>query len=466
MTIAEAEQPVPADQENEPRPVERIRWPTLFLYGLPSLPLAALTLPVYIYVPTLYASILPPAQLGMIGLVLMLARIVDAVSDPVIGAASDATKSRFGRRKPWLFVATPLTMIAFYAIMTPAPDTHIGYLALWSVALTLCWTLALLPYNSWGAELSDDYHERTRISAVREGVTVAGTLLAAGLPAALAAFGIAALGDQLHWLAVGVCILLPPAVALALWHVPDKAHRAVQSWTFRSAGAHIRRNGPFWRFIASHFINATANGFPATLFLLFVTYRLEMPEAQGGLLFLYFLAGLAGIPFWTWLSRRISKHRAWGYAMLLACASFVWTPFVVGPGDIAVFVVISLVSGFAVGADLALPASIQADVVDADRAKSGARNTGIYFAAWGIATKAALGISVGVAFLALGAVGFDANTPPVDAANSETALMMLGLLYAFVPVILKLAAIAIMWRFPLDEKLQRDLTSSAAGRAE
>ena len=138
--------------------------------------------------------------------------------------------------------------------------------------------------------------------------------------------------------------------------------------------------------------------------------------------------------------------------MLGACAFFAPAPFL-GEGDIAIFALVCIGTGFALGADLMLPPAIQADVIDVDTAASGEQRSGLYFATWGLATKLALALAVGVAFPLLGWAGFD----PGAGLRSASGLATLGFLYAGLPIVLKLAAIAMMWNFPLDEVAQATL---------
>ena len=201
----------------------------------------------------------------------------------------------------------------------------------------------------------------------------------------------------------------------------------------------------FLRLLAAFVLNGFANGLPATLFLFFVARVLEAPQMQGPFLFLYFLCGVAGVPLWLAVSRRFGKHRTWSVAMLGACAIFITVPLL-GPGDLWGFAAICVLTGLALGADLALPSSIQADVIDVDTVSSGARCSGLYFALWGLATKLSLALAVGLAFPVLELAGFRTDATGGGAAG----LGMLVALYAIVPVGLKLAAIALMWRFPLD----------------
>ena len=137
--------------------------------------------------------------------------------------------------------------------------------------------------------------------------------------------------------------------------------------------------------------------------------------------------------------------------MIWACVLFAPAVFL-GEGDVTLFLIICVATGLSLGADLSLPASIQADVVDADTADSGEQRTGLFFALWSVATKAALAISGGVALMILDFAGFQ-----TEAENSDTALLTLAALYALAPAALKLVAVAIMWNFPLDEAQQRAL---------
>jgi Na+/melibiose symporter-like transporter len=210
-------------------------------------------------------------------------------------------------------------------------------------------------------------------------------------------------------------------------------------------------NRPFLRLIAAYLINGLANGLPATLFLLFVEHVLAAPERQGTLLFVYFLFGILGVPLWLRVARRLGKHRTWCVAMSINAAIFAFVPLL-GPGDAAVFLAICVATGLCLGADLTLPSAIQADVVDLDTARGGGGRTGLYFAFWGMATKLALALAVGIGFGLLDLAGFAAA-----ADNANGPLLALALLYAGLPVALKAVAIALMWRFPLDRAAQADL---------
>jgi glycoside/pentoside/hexuronide:cation symporter, GPH family len=422
----------------------------IIAYALPAMPLAALTLPLYVLVPTFYTETLG-LSLASVGFALLLVRIFDAVNDPLIGWAADRFRPRFGRRRALFAVSLPLTALSAFMLFWPPVDATVWWLAGWGLMLSLGYTAALIPFSAWGAELATDYHGRSRITAWREGLTLIGTLIAIALPFSIGfdqtggVHGLAALG-------LVILVALPFFGVLAVALTPEPVEHSRTRLNLRSGLTHLARNRPFVRLIAAFFLNGLANGIPATLFLYFVSARLGLPDARGPLLFFYFLCAIAGVPLAAWAARRFGKHRAWCYGMLAACVAFAPAPML-PEGSLIAFAAICAVTGLLLGFDLALPPAIQADVIDVDTAASGEQRSGTYFAAWSLATKLSLAGGVGIVFPALAAFGFD----PVESAATGEGLTALAVAYAWVPIAAKLASIAIMWNFPLDEATQKTL---------
>jgi len=417
----------------------------LFAYGLPGLPLAALLLPLYVTLPAFYA-----VDLGLgfftVGIVLLLARLWDVVTDPVIGSLSDRLTTRFGRRRPWLLAGAPIVMVSAGFLFLPGADTDWAALLISTMVLYLGATMILLPYNAWGAELSSDYDERSRITGWREGLVVVGTLLAAGLPAVVGAERAIAL-EVIAW---SLWIVLPVCLTIAILFVPERPLAVQRRLAWRQGLRIVWRNGPFRRLIGAYFLNGIANGLPATLFLLYVERVLEAPDWSGILLFVYFFCGIAAIPLWLRLSARWGKHRTWVAAMVWAAVIFAFVPLL-GPGDHLWFLAVCVLTGVSLGADLTLPASMQADVVDLDTLRSRQSRAGIYFALWGVATKLALALAVGIAFPLLALAGLE----PGEATATPSGLFVLAALYSLLPAVIKLGSAVLIAGYPITAARQQ-----------
>jgi Na+/melibiose symporter-like transporter len=426
-------------------------------YALPALPVAALSLPFYVMVPEFYTTDVG-IPIATVGFVLLMVRILDAVTDPVAGALADWTRPGFGRRRTWVMASAPLVALAAWFVMRPVAGAGASYLFIWATALSLAWTAISVPYQAWGAELSRSYEGRTRVAAFRESFTVIGTLIALLLPAIVQLQG-GTSRDGLAALALFIAVLLPVGALVAVLSAPEPVERVQAGSNWRDGMAHLAANRPFRRLLAAFFVNSLANGLPATLFLFFVADRLGAKDQAGPLLVLYFLCGVAGVPFWLWLARRTSKHRAWAIGMVMACCAFAVAPFL-GPGQVVLFGAVCIFTGLALGADVVLPAAVQADVIDVDTAASGQERAGLYLGLWALATKLAFAGAVGVAFPLLSAAGYD----PGAGLRSDSGLVMLGLLYAGLPVLLKLGAIALIWNFPLDKAGMQAVSDKIASR--
>lgn len=426
----------------------------LLAFGGLGLPLAALNLPLYVYLPTFYVRELG-IELALVGTILLLSRLLDVVTDPIVGVLGDRTRSRFGRRRPWVLAAVPLLLLASWRLFMPPPDAGAFYLLLWSSVAYLAWTMILLAYSAWGAELSDDYDERSRIFGARDSFVILGILVAAALPTLIGSDpGSRRTMAAIFWM---MAVAVPVATLILMLRIREQPYRERAAVPLARGVRSVFGNRPFRQLIGAYLLNGIANGLPATLFLLFVEHVIEAPEAGGPLLLLYFASGLVAIPLWLQVSYRIGKHRAWSLSMLWVSGVFAFVPFL-GAGDLWWFTLICLLSGVSLGADLALPTAMQADVVDADSVATGNRRAGFYFALWSMATKLSFALAVGIAFTSLDVVGFAADSRD----NSGTALFALSALYALLPVVMKVASIGLVWNFAIDAAQYGELRKKLA----
>lgn len=405
---------------------------TVVYYAMPALPIALLGLPLYIYLPTFYAE-----EIGLgvwlVGALLFAARFADMLIDPLIGRLSD----RLGRRQPMMAFGAVILLIGFYALTHPPENAEALWLFGFSILIYAGWSTLGIPYLALNAEISPDYHDKTRLASAREIAGILGVIVALTLPYLLNVADKAGATLVLMWQAIAVS--LPVLLIISIYGVNEKG-AALPDLAMLQGFRRFFRDQPNAVYLLwSYFLNNLANALPATLFLFFVERVIQRPEATGALLLLYFASGMIALPFWSWLARRTDKKRSWMLSMLTASGAFVFVPLL-GEGDLVWFAVISLISGLSLGADMALPASIQSDMAQASD-RGGNRLSGVLFGIWAMLTKLALALAVGIAFGTLALVDF------VPEAPTPVALTALSLLYGALPVVLKLIALIILRKY-------------------
>lgn len=430
----------------------------LVAYGAATLPLAISGLPLAIYIPPFYAQELG-LDLTTVGVVLMLARVADVIIDPITGILSDRLSTRIGRRRPWVLVGTPIMMIGTWKLFVPPPNPSAWYLLGWVFVLYLGWSFLAIPYGAWGAELSTSYHERSRITGVREAFTVVGLIVAGVVPVIA---GIAAgLAPGMRALAVTTVVLLPIVMLLLLVLVPESPAWAPPA-TLRTIGqgiAVVWRNQPFRRLLATSMVGGLAGSINATLAVLFFVHVVRIGAFAQGMILVYFVAGILALPFWLWLSRRTSKHRALCYAGLWGCSWFLLAPFLPAEQVLPVLV-LNLMTGAVMAVPPTLGGSMAADVIDLDMFESGWGRAALFIALWSMGTKITIALGVGIAFPLLALFGFDPR-----GTNGSFEIGALAALYCFLPVALWLVSLVPIWNFPIDAERQAALRAAIEERA-
>ena len=402
----------------------------LLAYGALGLPLAGAALPIYVHLPNLYGGTLG-MNLAVLGLVLLAARLADAFIDPLLGALND----RVQRPKAMVAAGIGLLVAGVLLAFNPPHPGQAGGETLWlwlSIALVpvyLGYSLASVSYLAWGSLLGHTPHDRTRVSAFREGFGLAGVVLASVLPAVLAARideGLARF-SVMFAIAAALCAALTLAAAPAASQPPGRHAPSVRAMLAPFS------NAAFRRVFTVFMLNGIASALPATLVLFFVADALQLPGGGGFFLAVYFLGGAASLPLWVAVSRRIGKPAAWFAAMAGSVVAFAGA-FVLGPGDWAGFTVVCALSGLALGADLALPPAMLADTI---RDAGHEERAGAYFGAWTFATKLNLAIAAGVALPLLALLGYVPGNP--------ATVQPLYYAYCLLPCALKIAAACALW---------------------
>jgi Na+/melibiose symporter-like transporter len=329
-----------------------------------------------------------------------------------------------------------LLLVGLGFLLLPTEPMAIG-LFVWSLVVYLAWTLIMIPYQALSAEVTEDLHHKTSFTSTREAFAILGVITVLSLPVVINASPTSRLLFEVLYPLVAVALTL--SLAVMLWRLERPVVVSLLQPSDRSSLRkkleYVWRNSNSRRLLPAYFFNSLANALPATLFILFVQGYLDLEPQTGLLLLAFFIAGVLGLPAWVWLAKRIGKYQAWQASIVLACLSFVWV-FTLEPGQFVAFLIISFVSGLSLGADVALPSSIQADVAQYLSRQQGPMS-GVLFGIWGMLTKLALALAVGISLPLIDWAGWDQQTP-------ESMAMMLWL-YAGVPIAIKLMVLAYLF---------------------
>lgn len=388
-------------------------------------------LPIYIHAPKFYVDTYG-TSLAAMGLTLAALRLIDVVQDPLLGWLAERTRPQ---RRLTIAIATALMAAALYALFAVTPPvTPLLWFALTLALLFSAFSYLTICFYAEGVTKAQTLGPKghIRLAGWREGGSLLGVCLAATAPVALAA-----LTDTPFTAFALIFAAVALAATLAMrreWRGIPAAPTAHPLDLFRPALA-----DPFSRrllFIA--LLNAAPVAVTSTLFLFFVESRLALPGWEGPLLLLFFLAAAASTPVWSLLARKHGPKPTLLAAMTLAIASFLWT-LSLGTGDLLPFALICAASGAALGADLTLLPAIFAQRL----AQTGTPEAAA-FGLWNFVSKLSLALAALTILPTLQAAGFQPG-----GQNTDAALGTLTLIYAGLPCVLKLIAIALLARTDL-----------------
>lgn len=436
---------------------DRVSWRTITAYGAPAVGAGYMYLLLSLYMMKFATDVLliAPAVMGMI---YSASRIWDAVSDPLVGYLSDRTTTRLGRRRTWLLLSSLPIAITFYMVFAPPQwlegPTLIAWVAVAVIGFYSAMTLFFVPHLSLGAELSDDYHERSRMFGARHAAYILGSILSLVslyflLQAEYAADGdVRGLAAELGLVAVGVMFAMVIFAVVRLRERPEFQGRMNASpvKAFRDvwANPHARL------LLIVTFIEHVGSSAIAALTLYVTHYIVGAPTWAPLIIFAYMLPSSASVPMWLPLSRRFGKIRVWIGGMLLTGVSFgamFLLPFLDDVDTrLTWIIVMAFFAGLANGCGGTLGPSVQGDVIDYDEHLTGERKEGAYFAAWNFVQKGALGVMLLLTGFVLEYSGFVPNQE-----QTMTVKMAMITLYGLFPLVCYLIGAYMFTKFKLDE---------------
>ena len=392
---------------------------SLFLYSLPSIPLTSAQIVVYIIIPSIY-SVMPSVGITVTGFAIMFSRFTDMVTDPILGTYLDRLVPKIGW-KVWLILGFPLISFGIYVLLNPIQEFEIVTLFIGLIAVTLGWTLYSIPWWGIGIAISTNSIKRFQIISAREILAIPGII-----------FGliIAYLSEISGEMFLILSLLFISPLLIKKIPTPEKENKYSGGY-FYNINVLLKTNHNFKRLCTAYFFIGLSNGLTSVLFILFVNFII------GGspyfYLLTYFMSAFIGLPVIYLLVSKINKNKVWALFMLLACISFMPVSLL-NHGDTNLFLLICIISGFCLGADLTIPAAIQAEIIYQAEKDENKILVGKIYSVWSLIQKLSLAISAGISLPLLGYFGFNPS-------EIEPFIYPLSIAYGVFPIILRLPAI-------------------------
>jgi Na+/melibiose symporter-like transporter len=429
---------------------------TLAAFAAPCLPLTGVGLPLVVYLPPYYAGTLG-LDLAMTGLLFSAVRWIDLPLDVAFGHWIDRTNTRWGRFRPWMGIAALFVMLGLAMVFFAEPGLTPLRAFLGLFLLYGGFSAAQVAHTSWGQALSTDYHERSRIFGWWQGFNMLALISLLAVPPLANALGPpygleASAGLGVHAMGWVLIALVPPTFLAILSAVPDRAsvHGSPHGWADIKAA--LKR--------------------PLLQRLLFIDLFASLPPGFGGALLIFFFeaargfsvsdfaAGLIGAPLWGWVARRTSKHMA--VAMAIGSYAVLHAALVLAPrADFRVAALGMLLAGLPAVAPPFLVRAMLADVTDAETLATGRSNAGLHYAVLVGVQKLGYAIPVGLSYIVLDAIGFDAR---LGTANTASAIDGLVLLFLVPPIVAALIAAWLARGWTIDRAEQQRIITELEGR--
>ena len=433
--------------ESHISPAKRLPLTTILSFCAPTFGVGFMFFLVGLYMTPFATDVLliSPAAIGAI---FMISRLWDAISDPIAGFLSDRTGSRMGRRRPWI-AASIIPIGAMYVMMwSPPANLQGGMLVAWMalgiVGFYTAMTIFIVPHTALGAELTDAYHDRTRIFGYRHVIWTLGTIVAVGgMQFIIDSQAPRDVARQFSVAISAITAVLLLLAVVALRERPDFQGRGGTNplHSFRD----VWRNRHARLLLIIFLIENLGSATIGVLTFYVAKYVIMRPDLTGYFIFAYMGASIAFIGIWLPLSRRFGKTRLWLSSMLLTACAF-GGMFFLEEGRIYLISFLAVLGGTAAGCGAMIGPSIQADVIDYDEYETGQRKEGTYFAAWNFVFKSATGIMIMATLTVLEWVGFEPNVEQTDQVKFAIVA-----LYSLAPLSCYLVGALLLSSFSLDE---------------
>jgi oligogalacturonide transporter len=400
---------------------------------------------------------------ALAGTAFLVSKLYDAVTDPFEGVLTDRTRTRLGRRRPFLLGGIPFIFLSFFLMWYPVAFSTEGARFAWVLAAYLffstVYSIVLTPYNALAAELTLDYHERGSLMSWRIAFSAASSLVCAVAPLEIVKLFA---DERAGWIAMaatfGLFFALPFAAVVLLTRERPEFQQPLRSFSLKETFVGPLRMRTFRTTLGMYLASFVAMDAVMAIVVYFVTYYLGRPGQTQFMLGALLVTQIAVIPGYTALSRRLGKRTAFLVACLAWIAALA-TSFTLGPSTPTVWLYVFAVSvGLGTGGVILTIWSIFPDVPDVDELVSGERREGAYAALFQLLRKASSALGIFLIGQVLNAAGYrkpleqvvDGARKSIPQVQTPQFIAALRFVFAIVPIVLVALAIAATLRFPLE----------------
>ena len=392
-------------------------------------------------------------------------RTWDYINDPIIGYISDRTRSRWGRRRPFLLIGFIPFALGFGMMWIIPPIHEQIWLAVYYGAAFFIYdtfaTFVYMPYYSLTPELTEDYDERTNLTSYRMFFSIIGQLAAFTVPLAIIGSMVPENGLKVTW--TGICLGLVSALPLILVFFGTKErpeHQTQEQPTIKESVKSVLGNRPFIFAVGVFLFTNTAFSIIQTILLYFLKYQMHLEDKSDLILGTVFVAALASLPFWVWASKHWDKRIAYIIGMVFFSVVMFAMISIDPSWNTAIIYVLAALAGIGVGAMDVLPWSIIPDAIEYDELKSGKRHEGTFYSMVTLIGKIDGSIAVPLMLLVMGWSGFQPNA----AVQPASAILAIRLMTGVAPAIFLVLGIIFALFYPLTRSRHADLRRKIAER--
>ncbi len=398
----------------DPRP-QRLSWLRLLAFAAPAAPLAALSVPLNVYLPALYVRGLG-LDMASVGLIFLAARLFDIVIDPTIGWLSDATRSRLGRRRPWMVAAVPLLVLFTWRLFMPAHGASAVDLAFGLFGVYIGFSMLGIPHLSWSAEAPGTATDRLRIQSYVAAMTAAGVVIGLGAPLVVQWLGRTDIPGEVS-IGAFIMIAAPISVACAVLALAENPSVTRQG-SFLELVGEVVRSAPLRILLLCDLAYGLAIGMTATLFVFYLEGVLGLRASTVPLLFFYG-AAIASTPAWLWLARWVPKARLAAVAAVAsALTTLNWIALAQASRHVAGLETLVMIQmgafGFVGGNIYAVLRALMADFANEREQQGRGVQTGACYALLSLTGKLGLALATGLGLMVLGYFKVDPHQITVD----------------------------------------------------